>query len=180
MPALIPFVPMIAAGIGAGATLYSGYRSEQRNNAALAQANQSAAAQQALIQQLMSGISPDAYRAQAAQAGQSSLSDLASNFAQRGMLSSGALHSAGMQSLARLYTDANAAYQRDRMNAIGMALGGQQAIGQQYGQQINPQPYAGLGSALGAAGTAAGQYLYTHPAPPVSGNPLPGFGVRYP
>lgn len=178
MPAVLPFIPLIASGIGAGTALYSGYRAEQRNQQALAQANQATQAQQALISQLMSGISPQAYQAQAQQAGQDALGQLASNFAGRGMLSSGALHTAGAQTLSRLYTDANAAYQRDRMQAYGMALGGQQAVQQQYGQQINPSPYQGLGAALGAVGTAAGQYLYRPPIP-TYGDPLPGFGVKY-
>ncbi len=100
------------------------------------------------------------------------------------MLSSGALHTAGAQTLSRLYTDADARYQQDRMNAIGMALGGQQAIQRQYGQQINPDPYAGLGAALGAFGMAGGQFAQqrygtTYPATPTYGTPLPGFGVSY-
>lgn len=181
MPALIPFVPLLAAGVGAGVSLWQGNRAEQQNRAANDQANRATAAQQALIQQLMSGISPEAYRAQAAQAGQSALSQLAANFAGRGMLSSGALHTAGAQTLSQLYTDADARYNQDRMNAFGMALGGQQAIQRQYAGQVNPSPYDGLGAALGAVGMAGGQYFYNRQATPAPGygTPLPGFGVRY-
>lgn len=179
---LVPFIPLLAAGVGAGVSLWQGNRAEQQNRAAQQQANQATQAQQALIQQLMSGISPQAYQQQAAQAGQQALSQLAANFAGRGMLSSGALHTAGAQTLSQLYTDAQARYQQDRMNAIGMALGGQQAIQQQYAGGINPNPYAGLGSALGAVGMAGGQYLYNRQATPTPtyGTPLPGFGVKYP
>ena len=85
----------------------------------------------------MAGISPDAYRAQAAQAGETALGQLSANFAQRGMLNSGALTTAGAQTLSRLYTDADARDQQDRMNAIGMALGGQQAIQRQYAGMVS-------------------------------------------
>lgn len=160
MPALIPLAPIIAAGIGAGASWLSGHKAEQMNNANLARADQATAAQQQLIGQLMAGITPDAYRAQAQQAGAQALDQLSGQFAGRGMLSSGALHTAGTTTLAKLYTDAAARYQQDRMQAIGMALGGQQAIQQQWGQHINPDPYSGLGQSLAGLGTAAGQYLY--------------------
>ena len=159
LPGAIPFIPLIAAGIGGAASLYGGYRQDKANQAVNAQAAQSTAAQQQLIGQLMAGISPDAYRAQAAQAGETALGQLSANFAQRGMLNSGALTTAGAQTLSRLYTDADARYQQDRMNAIGMALGGQQAIQRQYAGMVNPNPYEGLGAALGAAGTSAGQLL---------------------
>lgn len=182
MPQLIPFIPLIASGVGLAGTLYQGHKSEQQNNANLARADQATAAQQQLIGQLMSGINPQAYRDQAAAAGQNALGQLAANFAGRGMLSSGALHTTGAQTLAQLYTDANAKYQQDRINAIGMALGGQQAVQQQWGAHVNPNPYAGLGSALSGIGTAAGQYLYNQQQKPAqgTGTPLPGFGVQYP
>lgn len=172
MPALIPFIPLLAAGVGAGTSLYSGAQASRRNEQALGQANQATAQQQQLISQLMSGISPEAYRVQAYQDGQSALGQLSSNFAQRGMLSSGALHTTGNQTLSKLYADAGARYQQDRQNAIGMALGGQQQIQAQYGRQINPDPYSGLGASLGAIGTAGGAYLYNNQrnaAPPSTG-----------
>ena len=76
------------------------------------------------------------------------------------MLDSGAMHTQGANTLARLYADAGARYQQDRLSAYGMALGGQQAIQRQYAGQINPNPYEGLGASLGGLGSAAGQYLY--------------------
>ena len=177
---LIPFIPLIASGMGAATAIGSGIAADRRNQQAQGQANAATAQQQALIQQLMSGISPDAYRNQAAEAGQAALGQLSSNFAQRGMLSSGALHTAGAQTLSKLYSDADARYQQDRQNAIGMALTGQGQIRGAYDSQINPSPYAGLGSALGGLGTAAGQYLFQNPVTvPGSGTPLPGFGVKY-
>lgn len=177
---ILPFVPLLAAGLGAGTALYSGAQANRRNEQALGQANQATAQQQQLIAQLMGGISPESYRAQAYQDGQSALGQLSSNFAQRGMLSSGALHTAGAQTLSGLYANASAKYQQDRQNAIGMALGGQQAVQRQYGAQINPEPWSGLGAALGGIGTAAGAYLHNNkPAAPSTGAGLPGFGVSY-
>lgn len=182
MAPLIPFVPMIAAALGGATALYSGSQANRRNEQALGQANQATAQQQQLIWQLMSGLNPEAYRAQAYQDGQAALGQLSSNFAQRGMLSSGALHTAGNNALSKLYADAGARYQQDRMNAIGMALTGQQAIQRQYTGQINPEPYSGLGAALGALGTAAGSYLQNQgsAAPAGTGAGVPGFGVNYP
>lgn len=191
MPQAIPFLPLIASGVGAATAIGQGIHSSNMNNQAMAASNQATAQQQQLIQNLMAGISPQAYHDQAAQAGQDALSQLSSNFAQRGMLSSGALHTAGAQTLSKLYTDANARYQQDRQNAIGMALGGYGQIRGAYDSQVNPSPYAGLGAALGGMGTAAGSYLFNQqqayaPTPyttPVFSNPtpapLPGFGSRY-
>jgi hypothetical protein len=182
---LAPFVPLIAAGIGGATSLIGGMRADRQNQQANQQANAATAQQQALIQQLMSGITPDAYRAQAAQAGQGALSQLAANFAGRGMLSSGALHTAGANTLAQLYTDANSKYQQDRMGAYQMALGGQQAIQGQYARQVNPDPYAGLGQSLGAIGLAGGDFLARRYGQSTGSaitqtTPLPGFGVTYP
>ena len=180
MPAAVPFLPMIAAGLGTATAIGQGIQTSNQNNRALAASNAATQQQQALIGQLMAGISPDAYRNQAAEAGQAALGQLSSNFAQRGMLSSGALHTAGAQTLSKLYSDADARYQQDRQNAIGMALNGQASIRGAYDSQVNPSPYGGLGAALGGLGTAAGQYLYQNPATaPGTGQPLPGFGVRY-
>lgn len=163
MPAVVPFIPLIASGIGAAASVANGMRTERTNRQYLQRADQAAAAQQQLIGQLMSGITPDVYRAQAQQAGQAALSQLSSDFAQRGMLSSGAMQQAGARTLSEAYTNANAAYRAERMNAIGMALGGQQNLNNQWGQRINPDPYAGLGASLGAMGVAGAQYLQNNP-----------------
>lgn len=182
MPALIPFAPLIASGLGAATSLYGGYRANQANQANLNAANNATAAQQALIQQLMSGINPQAYQQQAQMQTQDALGQLSSNFAQRGMLNSGALTTAGMQAAARAQADAARQYQADRMSAYSMALGGQQAVGQQYRQNINPDPFGGVGASLGAVGTAAGQYLmgrYGQAAPASPGAGVPGFGVSY-
>lgn len=185
MPAILPFLPAIVGLAGAGVSLWQGNQADQRNQQANAQANAATAQQQALIQQLMSGLNPQAYQQQAAQAGNQALSQLAANFGQRGALSSGAFQQAGATTLGQLYSDAQARYQQDQQNAIGMALGGQQAIQRQYAGQVNPDPYAGLGTALGALGTAAGGYLqqkYGQPTTAYGGSTgagLPGFGVRY-
>lgn len=178
---LAPFLPLITAGVGAGASLFGGMAADRRNQQALGQANAATQQQQALIQQLMSGINPQAYRDQAALAGQDALSQLASNFAQRGMLSSGALHTAGANALTKLQADAQARYQQDRMGAYQMALGGMQSVGQQYRQGINPDPYNGLGTSLGAFGTAGANYLgQRYGTGGAYGTPMPGFGVKYP
>lgn len=181
-PQVIPFIPLIAAGIGGATSLYSGYKADQRNQQALGQANAATAAQQALIQNLMAGINPQAYQQQAQVQTQDALAQLSSNFAQRGMLNSGALTTAGMQAASRAQADAAARYQQDRLSAYSMALGGQQAVGQQYRQNINPDPYAGLGQSLGAIGTAGANFLanrYGAATPGATGAGLPGFGVSY-
>lgn len=181
-PQILPFLPLITAGVGAATSLYSGYKANQRNQANLNAANGATAAQQALIQNLMSGINPAAYQQQAQMQTQDALGQLSSNFAQRGMLNSGALTTAGMQAAARAQTEAAVRYQQDRMSAYSMALGGQQAVGSQYRQNINPDPYGGFGASLGAVGTAAGQYLmgrYGQATPGTTGVGVPGFGVSY-
>lgn len=177
MPAVIPFIPLIAAGIGAGTAVYSGVQADKRNQTQIGLANQNMQQQQGLIQQLMSGITPQAYQQQAALAGKDAMSQLASDFAQRGMLSSGALGTAGANALTKLQADAAARYQQDRTNAYGMALNARGNMTSQYGQFVNPDPYGGLGQSLGAIGTAAGSYLAGQ-QPQATGVALPGFGVR--
>lgn len=182
MPAILPFLPAIAGLAGAGVSLFNGIQTDRRNQEFNNQANAATAQQQALIQQLMSGLNPQAYQQQAAQAGQQALSQLAANYGQRGALSSGAFQQAGATTLGQLYTNAQAQYQQDRQNAIGMALGGQQAIQRQYAGQVNPNPYEGLGASLGAVGTAAGQYLFQNPTGTptgLTGMGLPGFRPAY-
>lgn len=179
MPALIPYIPLIAAGVGAAASVSNGMRNERMNREYLGRADQAAAAQQELIANLMSGITPDVYRAQAQQAGNAAIDQLSSAYAQRGMLSSGAMHTAGAKTLSELYTNANAVYRQERMNAIGMALGGQQQLNNQWGQRINPDPYSGLSTALSGLGQAGAQYLQQNRTATSTGTPMPGFGVTY-
>lgn len=180
MPAAIPFLPLIGGVIGAGASLINGRRTEATNRQYLQRADQAAAAQQQLIAQLMSGITPETYRAQAQQAGTAAIDQLSANFAQRGMLSSGAMHTAGARTLSELYTNANAAYRAERANAIGAALTGQANLNNQWGQRINPDPYAGLGQSLGAIGVAGAQYLHANPLQQTQPwSAAPGFGVTY-
>ena len=178
MPAVLPFIPLIAAGIGGGVSLYQGYKADQRNQQQIGQAQQSQGQQQALITQMMQGVNPAAYQAQARGASQGALGQIASDFAQRGLNSSGAMYTAGANATNQAYTGAAAQYQHDRMSAYGAAMGGQQAVTQGYGQFVNPDPYGGLGQSLGAIGQAgAAYYGNQQPAAPT---PLPGFGVRAP
>lgn len=165
--------------------MIGGMRADRQNQQANQQANAATAQQQALIQQLMSGINPQAYRDQAAQATNTGLSQLAANFAGRGMLNSGALTTAGANLAGQLQTDAAAKFQQDRMGAYQMALGGQAGIQGQYARQVNPDPYSGLGQSLGAIGLAGGDFLARRYGQPAGGTvtqttPLPGFGVSYP
>lgn len=182
MPAVLPFLPLISAGIGGVTSLISGNRADQQNQQQIGLAQQSQQRQQALIQQMMAGINPAAYQEQARQASGQAFGQLSSDFASRGLLSSGALYTAGANASNKAYADAGAAYQRDRLQAYGIANGAQQNVTQNYGQFVNPNPYAGLGSSLGALGTAGAAYLSgQQPQQPVSsGVSMPGFGVRYP
>jgi hypothetical protein len=212
---------------------------------------------------VLGATSTDAYNRQAQLAGDDALSQLSSNLASRGIASSGASSRLGASTLSRLYADAQARGQQDRLSAYGIsnsalqAAGGMQSsiagqlgqlgmagqqsragilgqmgglIGQQqqgvqaqagllgnylqalqsqfgmqqgiagqymqqgnalggiYNQQaqnINPNPWGGLGSSLGAIGNAGaylGNYMQGNRgqgAPPM-GIGLPGFGVSYP
>lgn len=135
---------------------------------------QGIAAQQNIIQQLMAGITPGAYQEQARQATALGQGQIASDFAGRGLLSSGAMYQTSANAASKNYADAQAAYQRDRMAAYQTALGGQQNIS---GQVAQANPYAGLGAALGGLGTAAGSYFANQMAGQGSGVSLPGFGT---
>lgn len=176
---MIPFIPLIAAGIGAGTAVYSGVQANNRNNQQIGLAQDSQQKQQALIQQMMARINPAAYQEQARQASSTALGQLAGNFAQRGLLSSGALYTAGAQATNKAYADADAALQRDQLQAYGIANGAQQNVTQNYGQFVNANPWAGLGSSLGAIGTAGASYLAGQ-QPATGGVSMPGFGVKIP
>ncbi|KQR22861.1 hypothetical protein [Deinococcus sp. Leaf326] len=211
---------------------------------------------------VLGATSTDAYNRQAQLAGDDALGQLSSSLAARGIASSGASSRLGASTLARLYADAQARGQQDRLSAYGisnnalqaaggmqssiasqlgqMGLAGQQqqagllgqmgnllgaqqqgiqaqsgalgnylaALQQQYGQQqgianqymqqgnamggvygqqqqqINPNPYGGLGAALGGIGTAAGNLFQQRyaggPGTGLTGIPTPGIGVSYP
>lgn len=157
--------PLIAALIGAGTSLYQGIQGEQRNREMDARSAQATAAQQALIGKMLGEISPEAYLAQADRAGQGAVSQLMSRFAGNGMLSSGAMHTAGLNALMDARTNALAKYQSDRLGAYGTALGGQQAIHNQYVQGINPNPYSGFSASLGGLGTLLGSMYGSRKTP---------------
>lgn len=181
MPAIIPFIPLIASGVGAAATIYSGRQAERRNDQYLHQADRAVANQQQLIGELMAGITPDVYQAQAKQAGAAALDQMAASFAQRGMLSSGAHGNQAARTLSELYTNANAAYRQERQSALAQALGASQNLNNQFGQRINPNPYAGLGQVMAGLGGAAA-YAQQHYTPTATAAQKGGlsFGVPGP
>ena len=159
MPAVIPFIPLIAAGVGVGGSLIGGKMASDRNNQVMGKIDQQNAQQNTLIQQLMSGIDKNAYMAQAGQAGEQAMSQLGADDASKGILSSGAHSRVAAQTLGDIYTNATAKYQSDRQNAMGMALGARGNLASSYGQQFNPNPYSGLGPAVAGVGTAGASYL---------------------
>jgi hypothetical protein len=176
---------MIASVVGAGASLIGGAQADNRNNQLLGQQQQGITAQQNLIRQLMAGMDPSSYQQQASLATSQGLGGLAQNFAGRGMLDSGAFTTAATNAAASNASNASAAYQRDRLTAYQTAMSGQQGVSQQYANQMNPNPYGGLGAALGGLGTAAGSYFANSMAGvPAQGGALgtpsmAGFGVSY-
>ena len=176
---MIPFIPLLAAGVGVGGSLISGAQASARNNQQIGLAQQSQAQQQQLIQQLMSGINPAAYQEQARQATMLGQQQIGSDFAQRGMLDSGAMYTASANAAGKNYADAQARYQQDRVSAIGAAMGGQNAVTRGYGDFVNPNPYGGLQASLGGLGSAAGQYFYNNPQPAAPSGGMPGFGAHY-
>ena len=179
MPAVLPFVPMIASVIGLGGSIISGNQASAQNAQQIGLAQQSQQQQQQLIQQLMSGINPAAYQEQARQATMLGQGQIGADFAQRGMLDSGAMYTASANAAGKNYADAQARYQSDRVSAIGAAMGGQNALTRGYGDFVNPNPYAGMQASLGGLGTAAGQYAYQHPQAGGSGAGDPAFSVYY-
>lgn len=79
--------------------------------------------------QVLASTDPSAYRAQAQFAGQDALRQMQSDMAQRGTGASGLASALGAQSLSRLYADASARGQQDRLQAAGLANGAYQAAG---------------------------------------------------
>lgn len=263
MPALIPFVPLIASGIGAAAGLYSGYKADQRNQQIQNQMQQTQDRQMGLFDQaqqvipgmanianaygqaaggflgdrnalaglqgqygglmdqmnrlyntnltgdavnglrgvlnqgsgvngildmmrgganvqagtitdggygarlgqnaqgVMNDTNPGVYRAQARLAGNDAMGQLAAQMGARGILSSGTHSRLGAATLSRLYADAAARGQQDRLNAYGIsnsALGaaGNMALNQSQGQVSADLQAAGIrNSALSQMGNLA-------------------------
>ena len=140
-------------------SLIGGAQANNQNNRVLAKVDGQSDQQNALIQQLMSGIDRNAYMQQAQGAGDQALGQLSADDASRGLLNSGAHSRVAASTLSDIYQNANAKYQGDRQNAIGMALGARQSLGQAYGQQYNPNPYSGLAPSLSGVGAAGASYL---------------------
>lgn len=159
MAPLLPFAGLIASGVGAATAIGSGIAANNRNNAVLGQVNGQNAQQQALIKQLMDGIDKNAYMQQAQGAGQQALGQLSADDASRGLLNSGAHARVGAQTISDIYQQANAKYQTDRQNALGIAMGAHQSLADAYSKQFNPDPYSGVGDAFKGIGTASASYL---------------------
>lgn len=246
MPAVIPFIPLIAAGIGGATALYSGYKADKQNQAVQQQMQNTQNQQMGLFsqaQQLIPGMqnisnlygqgatgfladrdrlgalngqygglmdqmnrlynsggigdiltmmrgganvqagqitdggygaqlagnasavmrdtNPEVYREQARLAGNDAMGQIASQLAGRGIASSGTSSRLGASTLSRLYADAAARGQQDRLNAYGIsnnALGaaGNMALNRSQGQVSADLQAAGIrNSALGAVGNLA-------------------------
>lgn len=243
IPQLIPFIPLIASGVGAAASLYSGYKADQRNQQVQQQQQQTQDKQMGLFDQAnalipgMQGISnlygqagqgflgdrnqlqylqgqydplmqqmgrlynqdptaqgrgymqnlltdpngaaslmmnlarngasdggaanalmgnaqgvlsatdPSHYFAQAREAGNEAMGQLAAQMAGRGILSSGTTSRIGAATLAKLYSEAGARANQDRLNAYGIS---NNAYGQAGG--LNLQRAGQQASLLGQAG----------------------------
>lgn len=159
MAPILPFLPLIASGVGVAGSLIGGARASGQNNQVMGKIDAQNSQQNSLIQQLMSGIDKNAYMAQAGQAGEQAMAQLGADDASKGILSSGAHSRVAAQTLGDIYTNATAKYQADRQNAIGMALGARGNLASSYGQQFNPNPYSGLGPAVSGVGAAGASYL---------------------
>ena len=159
MAPLIPFIPLIAAGVGVGGSLIGGKMASDSNANVMNKIDGQNAQQNTLIQQLMSGIDKNAYMAQAGQAGEQAMNQLGADDASKGILSSGAHSRIAAQTLGDIYANATAKYQSDRQNAIGMAIGGRSSMSSQYAQQFNPNPYSGLQPAVAGVSSAGATYL---------------------
>lgn len=123
---------------------------------------------------VLSATSPDVYREQARLAGNDAMGQLASQLASRGVASSGASSRLGASTLSRLYADAAARGQQDRLNAYGQSNSALSAAGnmalQRRGMEANlagqlaglemqgQQHRAGLAGQLAGLGMQGGQY----------------------
>lgn len=109
-------------------------------------------------QNVLAATDPGVYRQQAQLAGNDALGQLSSQLASRGIASSGTSSRLGASTLSRLYADAAARGQQDRLNAYGIsnsALGqaGNLALGQSQAQVNADLQAAGMrNSALGQMG----------------------------
>lgn len=159
LPQIIPFIPLIASGIGAATAIGSGINATNRNNQVLGQINGEQNQQQQLLQQMLAGINRGDYMNQAKLDGQEMLGQLAADDGARGMLDSGAHSRLAQSNLAKIYADATSRYDQARQGVYQTAFGAHQQLTDTYGRMFNPDPYSGLGPAVQGISSAGASYL---------------------
>lgn len=115
-----------------------------------------AAALRANAAGVMRATDPGIYQRQAEQAGNAAMSQIGSAMASRGILSSGTTSRVGAATLSRLYSDAAARGQQDRLNAYGISNSALGAAGNMALQRTGME--ASLAGQLAGLGIQRGQY----------------------
>lgn len=96
---------------------------------------------------VLSATDPSVYQHQAQLAGNDAMGQLSSQLAGRGILGSGATSRLGASTLSRLYSNAAAQGQQDRLNAFGISNNALSSAGQMSLSQSNSQEAARLNAA---------------------------------
>lgn len=144
---MLQFLPLIAQGVGLISGLFGGMQASRENERQAALQAEQMKMMQDILNQIQSNSSVGAYQAVARQG----LDEALGGYAARGLGSSGVAGRGLGQAMANAAMQAQTA----RVSALGQVLQGRQAMANMYGQNINPDPYAGFSAALGGLGGAA-------------------------
>lgn len=157
---MLQFLPLIAQGVGLISGLFGGMQASRENERQAALQAEQMKMMQDILNQIQSNSGVGAYQAVARQGFDEALG----GYAARGLGSSGVAGRGLGQAMANAAMQA----QNARVSALSQVFQGRQSMANMYGQNINPDPYAGVGAALGGLGNAAGTLLGQQAATPTS------------
>lgn len=186
MPAVVPFVPLIASGIGLVGGLVTGNQQKKQNEKYIQSQDQQISQITQFADTLVSKVSREEYNSQANQDVSAALKDVFGTMASRGMGRSTAGLTAAAGASAQIRSGYGQQYLKDRMAALQTAGGMYAGASQTPRMGYDSDPYAGFRSGLGGIASGAAYYqangglIKPGAAPAVTGSPSAFGGVSYP
>lgn len=145
---MLQFLPLISAGLGLVQGIFGGINANRENARQQALQEEQMRMMKDMLAKMQSESSIGAYQNVARQGFDEALG----GYAARGLGSSGV---AG-RGLASIMANAAMQAQNARVNALGQVFSGSKDLAGMYGQNINTDPWAGVGAGLKGINTAVG------------------------
>lgn len=175
-PAVIPFIPVIAAGIGVAGGLITGNQAKKNNEKLIDSQNQNLSRVSEFAEQIATRVSRSEYDSQANADVNAALKDVFGAMASRGMGRSTAGLTAASGASAQIRSGYGQQYLKDRLSSLQTAGGMISGVASTPRMGYDSDPYAGFRSGLSGIGSAAAYYQANRPAAaaPAPGNLMPG------